>query len=103
MVYLILPSGTQASYKASEIDIEKTEKVNVIDYGGTTKLIEGRGKPKQLPKGVRFEEEPSFGQYISGRTLVRPEGRARRGAWRDGGLGVCRGGSSARVALGRAQ
>ncbi len=103
MAYLILPSGTKASYKASEIDIEKTDKVNVIDYGGTTKLIEGRGKAKQLPKGVRFEEEPSFGQYISGRNLALPEVRKRQAARRDDELPTTRAGFIDLMALRRAQ
>ncbi len=75
---LILPSGTPASYDASEIDVEKTEEINVVDYG-TAKLIEGlKEPPKQLPKGVRFEEEGRFGEYISGRDLALPEVRKRK-------------------------
>ena len=74
---LILPSGTSASYKASEIDIEKTERVNVVDYG-TAKLIEGLDKQTLLAKNTRFEDEPSFGEYISGRDLALPEVRKRQ-------------------------
>ena len=88
---LILPSGTEASYDASEIDIEKTERVNVIDYG-TAKLIEGLNKTTQLPKGVRFEEEPSFGEYISGRNLALPEVRKRVAATTEGELPITRAG-----------
>jgi hypothetical protein len=77
MAILILPSGTEASYQAAEIDFKKTEEINVIDYG-TARLVEGLDKPKQLPKGVRFEDEPSFGEYISGRNLALPEVRKRQ-------------------------
>ena len=79
LAYLILPSGTEATYKASEIDFKKTEEVNVVDYG-TAKLIEGLNKETRLPKGVRFEDEPNFGQYISGRPLALPEVRKREAA-----------------------
>ncbi|MEM7585010.1 MAG: hypothetical protein AAF560_16570, partial [Acidobacteriota bacterium] len=77
---LILPSGTEASYDASEIDVEKTEAVNVIDYGNA-KLLEGVGGETLLPKGARFEEEDSeFGEFISGRSLALPEVRRRDAA-----------------------
>lgn len=77
---LILPSGTPASYDASEIDIEKTEKINVVDYGTATLLEDLKEPPKQLPKGARFEEEGRFGEYISGRNLALPEVRKRQAA-----------------------
>ena len=73
---LILPSGTSASYDASEIDIEKTEEINVVDYGTAT-LIEGLNKQKRLTKDHKFKKEPEFGQYISGRSLALPEVRKR--------------------------
>ncbi len=76
MAILILPSGTEASYQASEIDFEKTERINVIDYG-TARLVEGM-EQTQLAKGVRFEEdETTFGDVISGRSLALPEVRKR--------------------------
>ncbi len=104
MAYLVLPSGTEASYRASEIDVEKTEEVNVVEYGGTTKLIEGYGKAKQLPKGVRFEgEEDDFGQYISGRNLALPEVRKRQAATSDDELPITRAGFVDLMALRRAQ
>ncbi len=91
-VILILPSGTEASYDASEIDIEKTEEINVIDYG-TARLIEGLNKTTRLPKGVRFEEEdPSFGEYISGRGLALPEVRKRVAATSEDELPTTRAG-----------
>ncbi len=74
---LILPSGTPASYDASEIDVEKTEAINVVDYGTAT-LIEGLNKQTRLPKNVRFEEGPTFGDVISGRSLALPEVRKRK-------------------------
>ena len=73
---LILPSGTRASYDASEIDVEKTEAVNVVNYGTAT-LIEGLNKQKRLTKDHKFKEEPKFGDYISGRSLALPEVRKR--------------------------
>lgn len=76
---LILPSGTPASYAASEIDVEKTEQVNVVDYGTAT-LIEGLKEPTRLPKEARFEDEGRFGDYISGRDLALPEVRKRKAA-----------------------
>ncbi len=77
MAILILPSGNLASYKASEIDVKKTEEVNVIDYG-TAKLIEGLDKVTSLAKKTRFEDKPNFGEYIFGRTLALPEPRKRQ-------------------------
>ncbi len=77
---LILPSGTPASYAASEIDVEKTEAINVVDYGTAT-LIEGLNKQTRLAKGTKVaaqEKEPKFGEYISGRSLALPEVRKRK-------------------------
>ncbi len=89
---LILPSGTEASYDASEIDVEKTERINVIDYG-TARLIEGLNKPTRLPKDVRFEtEDPSFGEYISGRDLALPDVRKRVAAKPEDQLPITRAG-----------
>ncbi len=76
-VLLTMPNGTEASYPVSEVDIEKTEKVNVIDYGTAT-LLEGLDKPRQ-PKVV-YEEDPSFGEYITGRNLALPTVRKRQAA-----------------------
>ena len=85
-VYLILPSGTEAFYDASEIDFKKTEEVNVIDYG-TAKLIEGLDKVTTLAEGARFEtEDPTFGDYISGRSLALPEVRRREAVTDEAGL-----------------
>lgn len=77
-VILILPSGTEAFYDASEVDIEKTEEVNLVDYG-TAKLLEGMDKPKPIPKDLRTEDlEPTFGEYISGRSLALPAVKKRQ-------------------------
>ncbi len=101
--YLILPSGTKASYKASEIDVEKTDKINVVDYG-TAKLIEGLNKQTLLPKNVRFEaEEPSFGEYISGRSLALPEVRKRQAVRNEAELPVTGAGFVDLMALQRSQ
>ncbi len=76
-VFLTLPSGTEASYDAAQIDIEKTEAVNVVDYGNA-RLLEGVGPPKLLAKNVEIEnEEAGFGEFISGRSLALPEVRKR--------------------------
>ncbi len=74
---LILPSGTEASYDAALIDFEKTDAVNVVDYGNA-KLLEGVGGPKLLAKNVEIEDEDAgFGEFISGRSLALPEVRRR--------------------------
>lgn len=73
---LILPSGTEAFYDASEIDIEKTEQINVIDFGNAT-LIEG-GEQKRLATDARSTDEDAiFGRFISGRSLALPEIKRR--------------------------
>lgn len=83
---LILPSGTEAFYDAGEIDFKKTEEVNVIDYG-TAKLIEGLDKVTTLAQDARFEtEDPTFGDYIAGRSLALPEVRRREAVTDDAGL-----------------
>ncbi len=85
---LILPSGTQAFYDASEIDVKKTEAINVIDYG-TARLIEGSGAPKQLAKGARSEvEDTAFEDFVTGRNLALPALRRRQAVAAEGGLPV---------------
>ncbi len=84
MAILILPSGNLASYRASEIDVEKTKKVNVVDYG-TAKLIEGT-KETQLVKGAGPEKKPNFGEYIFGRSLALPKLSRREAVATDGQL-----------------
>lgn len=74
---LILPSGTQASYDASEIDVEKTERVNVVDYG-TARLLEGLEGREQENRPRPEDRKPTFGEYISGRDLALPEVRKRQ-------------------------
>ncbi len=91
MAILILPSGTPASYHASEIDIKKTEEVNVVDYGTAT-LIEGLNKQTRLAKDTRFEEESRFGEYIAGRNLALPEVRKRVAATPEDQLPMTRAG-----------
>ena len=75
-VILILPSGTEASYDASEIDVEKTERVNVVNYG-TAKILEGVGKPEPKKKQLE-DQDPTFGEYITGRNLALPENIKRK-------------------------
>ena len=97
---LVLLSGTEASYDASEIDFKKTEEVNVIEYG-TAKLIEGLNQETRLAKGTRFEEEPSFGDYISGRNLALPEVRKREVVKTDDGTPITLAGFSDLMAFQR--
>ncbi|MCP3957699.1 MAG: hypothetical protein GY719_07570 [bacterium] len=77
---LVLPSGTTAFYQASEIDIEKTAKVNEVELGNA-RIIEGLDKPRRVPKKPQpADEDPSFGEYISGRSLALPELKKRQAA-----------------------
>ena len=77
---LILPNGTQAFYEASEIDLDKTAKVNEVQYGTAT-LLEHLDNTKRIPNNQPPpEEEPSFGEYISGRSLALPELKKRQTA-----------------------
>lgn len=78
---LVLPSGTEAFYDASEIDVEKTAEVNVVEYGTAT-LIEG-GETQQLASDTRFEDdEEELGELLvrRGQGLALPEPRRRRQA-----------------------
>ncbi len=79
---LVLPSGTETSIAASEIDVEASEKLNVVDYG-TAKLIEGLDKQQQLGKETRFESDrPTFKDLLANRErgLALPEVRRREKA-----------------------
>ena len=77
-VILVLPSGTEAFYDASEVDMAKTEEVNKVDYG-TAKLLEGLDEPKLLPKDLQTEDlEPTFGDVITGRSLALPPLKRRQ-------------------------
>jgi len=49
LAIITMPSGTESSLPASEIDVERTEAANVSNLGGTAMLIEG-GEAKDLQK-----------------------------------------------------
>ncbi len=101
VAYLILPSGNLASYKASEIDIKKTEEINVVDYG-TARLIEGLDKVTPLAKQTRFEDNTRFGEHIFGRSLALPElNKRQQTATPDGQLPTTRAGFVDMMALRR--
>ncbi|MEM7353298.1 MAG: hypothetical protein AAF657_21055 [Acidobacteriota bacterium] len=73
---LILPSGTEAFYDASQIDVEKTQQANVINLSNAT-LIEG-GRQTRLPANLRTgEEDLAFERFVSGRSLALPKVRRR--------------------------
>lgn len=74
---LILPSGVQASYDAADIDIERTEKINVVDYG-TARLIEGQNTTR-LNTEVKLDDKRTLSDLIGGREggLALPEPRRR--------------------------
>lgn len=74
---LVLPSGTQAFYDASEIDIAKTEELNKINFGNA-RLIEGQ-QVTQLATDSRLNEETSLSDLVGGRNLALPEPRRRDG------------------------
>ena len=82
---LILPSGTEASYDASEIDVKKTDEINVIDYG-TAKILEGLDRVEKRPETRIEDDDATFGSYISGRSLALPEVRRREAVKTEEGL-----------------
>ncbi len=70
-----LPSGTQAFYDASEIDVARTEALNKVDYGNA-RLIEGH-KTTQMAADARLSEERSLSDLVGQRELALPEPRRR--------------------------
>lgn len=70
-----LPSGTQAFYDASEIDVARTEALNKVDYGNA-RLIEGQ-KTTQMAADARLSEERSLSDLVGKRELALPEPRRR--------------------------
>ena len=72
---LTLRSGTEAFYDASEIDVEKTERLNQVNFGNA-RLIEGRDVT-QLSNQARIAEETTLKDLVGGRNLALPEPRRR--------------------------
>ena len=77
---LILPSGVQAFYDASDIDIDRTDRLNVTNYG-TARLIEGQ-RTTQLSTEVRLDDRTTLRDLVgsrSGLTLPPPTRRPTPG------------------------
>lgn len=74
-VIVTLPSGTQAFYDASEIDVAKTESLNKVNYGNA-RLIEGQ-KVTQIASDARIGADRSLGELVGRRELALPEPRRR--------------------------
>jgi len=68
---IILPSGTQTAYPASEIDVEKTEAANKQDLG-TAVIIEG-GAVKPLDTAPQASDKASLQELIQKRPSNLPE------------------------------
>ena len=80
---LILPSGVQASYDASDIDIARTDRINEVDYG-TARLIEGQ-KTTRLNTEVQLDDRTTLRDLIGDRegSLALPAPRRRSRAQED--------------------
>ena len=76
---LILPSGAEYFYDASEIDFEKTEEFNKLDLG-TARLIDEGGETKRMTKEAPLDDEVTLEDLLRGREtgLALPERRQRR-------------------------
>jgi hypothetical protein len=81
---LTMPNGTQVSYKASEIDLAKTEEVNRAGSLSGARIIDTKS-PEPLKKETPVEEKETFGSLISQRTLALPE-PAKRTTGAEGAL-----------------
>lgn len=70
---ITLPNGTQTSLALSEIDVEKTEEANVVDYGDAV-VLEDDGRVQQRPEAETEESSESS------LTELARQARARRAA-----------------------
>lgn len=70
-VLLTLQNGTTASYKAAEVDFEKTEEVNRYGIMNNSKVLDVKDPTRPAP--VKQEDDRSFGDLISNRNLALPE------------------------------
>lgn len=65
---VVMPSGTESSIEASEIDFAKTEEVNKTNFG-TAKLIEGRDS-RLLEQGTKVDKSSkTVGELIAERRV----------------------------------
>ncbi len=64
---IILSTGTQTSIAMEEIDVERTEAANDVDYGGVVVLDDA--SVKTIPSQTRTEERPTLAQ------MIQPSGR----------------------------
>ncbi|MDX1631176.1 MAG: hypothetical protein R3234_04910 [Thermoanaerobaculia bacterium] len=71
---ITLPNGTETSLPLSEIDVERTEEANVVDYGDAV-VLEDEGQARERQRRAEPEEtrEPSL-------TELAQRARARRAA-----------------------
>lgn len=65
LAIITLPSGTQSSYPASEIDVERTESANESRLGSTAMVIEG-GRATELKDAPPPPPKPNLQDYIRG-------------------------------------
>ena len=70
-VLLTMPNGTKASYKASEIDFKKTDEVNRFGSLSNSQVLDV--KEEAPTAGPSKDDEKSFGDLISNRSLALPD------------------------------
>jgi len=64
---IVLPSGTQSSINASEIDVARTDAANKSDYGGNAVILDSA--PSEAPAAPNPQK--SLSQMIAGRQASR--------------------------------
>lgn len=77
-VILTMPNGTQTSYRAAEVDFERTEEVNRDSNLGQARLIDT--VEIDVSHEEQGEEEASLSDLAASRGLALPEPRQRRPA-----------------------
>ncbi|MEM9556651.1 MAG: hypothetical protein AAGC60_20495 [Acidobacteriota bacterium] len=77
-VILVLQNGTQAFYRASEVDFEKTEALNADANLSNARVLEGFRSGAELDKPEPPEEAPSFAELASRRQQLTLPDRQRR-------------------------
>lgn len=80
-VILTLPSGTQTSYPASDIDFTKTDSLNEGTNFGQARLLTEDGKTQRIDQNVPTDDgETSLAELVSGRSgggLALPQQQRR--------------------------
>jgi hypothetical protein len=67
---ITLPSGTQSSFNASEIDVERTEAANKSDYGGNAVILDpGTTEPAQ--RQAAANQQKRLSDMIANRQAAR--------------------------------